>query len=69
VRLLSLNPFDATALLARLAGELDDVARTATEAAARLATDGVGVLPAASSPLLDITGEQHAAWPLRLFAS
>jgi urease accessory protein len=69
VRLLSLNPFDATALLARLAGELDDVARTATEAAARLATDGVGVLPAASSPLLDITGEQHAAWSLRLFAS
>ncbi|MFG2987598.1 urease accessory protein UreF [Streptomyces sp. NPDC048258] len=69
VRLLSLNPFDATALLARLAGELDDVARAAAEAAARLATDGVGVLPAASSPLLDITGEQHAAWSMRLFAS
>ncbi|MEW1687428.1 urease accessory protein UreF [Streptomyces sp. NPDC091265] len=69
VRLLSLNPFDATALLARLAGELDDVAHAAAEAAARLATDGVAVLPAASSPLLDITGEQHAAWPQRLFAS
>lgn len=69
VRLLSLNPFDATALLARLAGELDDVAHTAAEAAAHLATDGVAVLPAASSPLLDITGEQHAAWPQRLFAS
>ncbi|MEU3446805.1 urease accessory UreF family protein [Streptomyces thermolilacinus] len=69
VRLLSLDPFDATALLARLAGELDDVAATADEAAARLATDGVAALPAASSPLLDITGEQHAAWPMRLFAS
>lgn len=69
VRLLSLDPFDATALLARLAGELDDVAATAAEAAAQLATDGAGVLPAASSPLLDITGEQHAAWPMRLFAS
>ncbi|GAA2735349.1 urease accessory protein UreF [Streptomyces nogalater] len=69
VRLLSLDPFDATALLARLAGELDDVAATAAEAAARLATDGVAALPAASSPLLDITGEQHAAWPMRLFAS
>ncbi|MER7112737.1 urease accessory protein UreF [Streptomyces sp. NPDC000229] len=69
VRLLSLDPFDATALLARLAGELDDVAATAAEAAAQLATDGVAALPAASSPLLDITGEQHAAWPMRLFAS
>jgi urease accessory protein len=69
VRLLSLNPFDATALLARLAGELDDVAHAAAEAAARLATDGVAGLPAASSPLLDITGEQHAAWSMRLFAS
>ncbi|MEU9313923.1 urease accessory UreF family protein [Streptomyces sp. NPDC048256] len=69
VRLLSLNPFDATALLARLAGDLDDVAHAASEAAAHLATDGIGVLPAASSPLLDITGEQHAAWSTRLFAS
>jgi urease accessory protein len=69
VRLLSLDPFDATALLARLAGELDDVARSAADAADRVAADGIGVLPAASSPLLDITGEQHAAWSLRLFAS
>jgi urease accessory protein len=69
VRLLSLDPFDATALLARLAGELDDVARTAADAADRIATEGIGALPAASSPLLDITGEQHAAWSVRLFAS
>ncbi|MFF5639413.1 urease accessory protein UreF [Streptomyces sp. NPDC012825] len=69
VRLLSLDPFDATALLARLAGELDDVAASAADAAARIGAEGIGVLPAASSPLLDITGEQHAAWPQRLFAS
>ncbi|MEU5366856.1 urease accessory UreF family protein [Streptomyces sp. NPDC005925] len=69
VRLLSLNPLDATALLARLAGELDDVARTAADAAARVATDGVGTLPAASAPLMDILGEQHAARSVRLFAS
>jgi urease accessory protein len=69
VRLLSLDPFDATALLARLTDELDDVARTAADAAGRVAVEGVHVLPAASSPLLDITGEQHAAWTVRLFAS
>ncbi|MFF8918776.1 urease accessory protein UreF [Streptomyces sp. NPDC015032] len=69
VRLLSLDPFDATAVLARLADELDAVADTAAEAAGRVATEGVAVLPAASAPLLDITGEQHAAWTVRLFAS
>ncbi|MET8249391.1 urease accessory UreF family protein [Streptomyces sp. NPDC005202] len=69
VRLLSLDPFDATALLARLAGDVDDVARTAADAAGRVAVEGISVLPAASSPLLDITGEQHAAWTVRLFAS
>ncbi len=31
--------------------------------------EGVDALPAASAPLLDITAEQHAAWPVRLFAS
>ncbi|MER8197976.1 urease accessory UreF family protein [Streptomyces microflavus] len=65
VRLLSLDPFHATAVLARLAPELDDVAAQAAEAARR----GIGALPAASAPLLDITAEAHAAWPVRLFAS
>ncbi|GAA1371972.1 urease accessory protein UreF [Streptomyces beijiangensis] len=65
VRLLSLNPFDATAVLARLAPEMDEVARRAAEAA----RGGFGELPAASAPLLDITAEAHAAWPVRLFAS
>ncbi|NUK06521.1 urease accessory protein UreF [Streptomyces lunaelactis] len=69
VRLLSLDPFDATALLARLAPEMDDVADAAVTAAGRLTGLGIDALPAASAPLLDLTGEQHAAWTVRLFAS
>lgn len=69
VRLLSLDPFDATAVLAGLAPELDRVAQDAAEAARRAAYEGLDVLPAASAPLLDIGAEQHAAWPVRLFAS
>ncbi|MET9977004.1 urease accessory protein UreF [Streptomyces microflavus] len=65
VRLLSLDPFHATAVLARLAPELDDVAAQAAAAARR----GIEALPASSAPLLDITAEAHAAWPVRLFAS
>ncbi|WP_047467714.1 urease accessory protein UreF [Streptomyces sp. M10] len=69
VRLLSLDPFDATAVLARLAPELDQVAARATEAARRCAAEGPGALPAASAPLLEIGAETHAARPVRLFAS
>jgi urease accessory protein len=69
VRLLSLDPFEATALLARLAPEMDDVADAAVTAAGRLTDLGIDALPAASAPLLDLTGEQHAAWTVRLFAS
>lgn len=65
VRLLSLDPFEAAAVLARLAPETDDVARRAAEAA----RGDLAGLPAASAPLLDITAEAHAAWPVRLFAS
>ncbi|MEV3988290.1 urease accessory UreF family protein [Streptomyces sp. NPDC049837] len=65
VRLLSLDPFQATAVLARLAPDMDAVAARA----ARAADHGIDALPAASAPLLDITAEQHAAWPVRLFAS
>ncbi|ATW47376.1 urease accessory protein UreF [Streptomyces peucetius] len=65
VRLLSLDPFQATAVLARLAAETDAVAARAAAAAG----DGVDALPAASAPLLEITAEDHAAWPVRLFAS
>ncbi|MER7985076.1 urease accessory UreF family protein [Streptomyces noursei] len=69
VRLLSLDPFDATAALARLAAELDHVATRAEAAAQRVPLEGTAALPAASAPLLDITAEAHAAWPVRLFAS
>ncbi|MFB7186836.1 urease accessory protein UreF [Streptomyces sp. NPDC056230] len=65
VRLLSLDPFEATAVLARLAPELDHIAQQAAAAA----HGPVDALPALSAPLLDITAEAHAAWPVRLFAS
>jgi urease accessory protein len=65
VRLLSLDPFDATRVLAGLADELDAVA----DRAATSAHHGIEALPAASAPLLDISAEQHATWPVRLFAS
>ncbi|QTD97064.1 urease accessory protein UreF [Streptomyces cyanogenus] len=69
VRLLSLDPFDATGVLARLAPELDRVADAAVEAARRVADEGTDALPAASAPLLEVMAELHAAWPVRLFAS
>ncbi|MFG1807965.1 urease accessory protein UreF [Streptomyces sp. NPDC049040] len=69
VRLLSLDPFHAAAVLARLAPQIDATARAAADAAARATTEGLTALPAACAPLLDISAEQHAAWPVRLFAS
>ena len=69
MRLLSLDPFDATGVLARLAPEMDRVADAAVEAARAVLDAGVEALPAASAPLLEITAEAHAAWPVRLFAS
>ncbi|MCX4730226.1 urease accessory protein UreF [Streptomyces sp. NBC_01363] len=69
VRLLSLDPLAASWLLARLSTEVDTVAANAAGAAARVETEGLDALPSASSPLLDITAEQHAAWTVRLFAS
>ncbi|MFF0225243.1 urease accessory protein UreF [Streptomyces sp. NPDC004629] len=69
VRLLSLDPFEATGVLARLAPELDRVAGRAVDAARRAVADGVDALPAASAPLLEIGAEAHAARAVRLFAS
>ncbi|MGW7008210.1 urease accessory UreF family protein, partial [Streptomyces sp. NPDC054933] len=69
VRLLSLDPFDATAVLARLAPDLDRVAQQAVDAAQLALDSDVDALPAASAPLLEIAAERHAAWPVRLFAS
>ncbi|WPP28543.1 urease accessory protein UreF [Streptomyces sp. CL7] len=69
VRLLGLDPFDATAVLARLAPEADRVAETAVRAAHRVAAEGVDALPAASAPLLEVFAEAHAVRAGRLFAS
>jgi urease accessory protein len=65
VRLLGLDPYQVHGLLAALGGDIDRVAVTATEAARGPAAD----LPAASSPLLDVSAEDHASWEVRLFAS
>ncbi|MFH9012256.1 urease accessory protein UreF [Streptomyces sp. NPDC017943] len=69
VRLLSLDPFDATGVLARLAPEMDLVAGRAVEAARRAVEDGTDALPAGSAPLLETGAQAHAAWGTRLFAS
>jgi urease accessory protein len=69
VRLLSLDPFDATGVLARLAPELDVVVGEAVDAARGVGRAGVECLPAASGPLLEIGAEVHAGWSVRLFAS
>ncbi|MGW1275030.1 urease accessory UreF family protein, partial [Streptomyces sp. NPDC002491] len=69
VRLLSLDPFQATAVLARLAPESDLVVDQAVSCGTAARTEGVDVLPSASAPLLEIGAEVHAAWPVRLFAS
>ena len=66
VRLLGLDPYEVTAVLARLGPALDAVAAEAADAA-----DGNDLdrLPAASAPLLDLYAEQHSSWKVRLFAS
>ncbi|MER7462378.1 urease accessory UreF family protein [Streptomyces sp. NPDC097981] len=69
VRLLGLDPFEASGVLARLAPELDAVSGRAAQAAQRARVEGSDALPAASSPLLEIAAEIHADWPVRLFAS
>ncbi|MFG2389101.1 urease accessory protein UreF [Streptomyces lavendulae] len=69
VRLLGLDPFEASGVLARLAPELDAVAAVAAEAALLARTEGPEALPAPSSPLLEIAAQVHADWPVRLFAS
>ena len=69
VRLLGLDPFQATAVLARLADDLATVTAQAVHAATEAHTVGTDALPAASAPLLDHYAEQHAGWPVRLFAS
>ncbi|MFI9612618.1 urease accessory protein UreF [Streptomyces sp. NPDC052023] len=69
VRLLSLDPFEASGVLARLAPEVDRVAERAVEVARDVVREGGDALPAASAPLLEIGAEVHAGWGVRLFAS
>jgi urease accessory protein len=69
VRLLGLDPFDATGVLARLAPELDETVERAVTAARRACGEGVDALPSASAPLLEIGAQEHAARAVRLFAS
>ncbi|MFF7533363.1 urease accessory protein UreF [Streptomyces bobili] len=69
VRLLSLDPFEATGVLARVAPQVDLVVDRAVAAGVRVLGEGVGVLPSASAPLLEIGAEAHAGWGVRLFAS
>ena len=67
VRLLGLDPFEVSALSARLAGELD---RTATMLAQQSATwADPSALPATVGLLADVYAEHHATWEVRLFAS
>ncbi|WP_075736493.1 urease accessory protein UreF [Streptomyces acidiscabies] len=65
VRLLSLDPFQATGVLARLAPEMDRV----VDAAVTAGTATPPQLPAASAPLLELAAEVHAGRRGRLFAS
>ena len=65
VRLLALDPFAVHAVLARLAPQIDAIAAQGARHATTAPTD----LPALSAPMLDIAGESHQTWEVRLFAS
>ncbi|APX33794.1 hypothetical protein BH708_14950 [Brachybacterium sp. P6-10-X1] len=65
VKLMSIDPFATHRCLAELAGELDELAATATSFAPRDARE----LPAHTAPLSDIAAELHVDHDQRLFAS
>ncbi len=69
VRLLGLDPFQATAVLAGLADAVGTVAGDAATSAAAAALGDVDLLPTLGAPLLEVSAEHHASWPVRLFAS
>jgi len=65
VRLLALDPMPAAAVLARLAGDVDQIAERAAAAA-----DGpLEELPCPSAPALDLLAEAHVRAEVRLFES
>jgi urease accessory protein len=65
VRLLALDPMQAAAITARLAHEIDAVARQAS----RHEDGPLEDLPMASAPALDLLAEAHARAEVRLFES
>jgi len=65
VRLLALDPMRATAVLARLAPDVDRVA----ERAAAAAGGPLDELPCPSAPALDLLAEAHIRTEVRLFES
>jgi urease accessory protein len=65
LRLLGLDPFLLTALLAGLDDEIERIAQDATTSL-DLPLDA---LPAFGGPLAEILAEDHATWEVRLFAS
>jgi urease accessory protein len=65
VRLLALDPMRATGVLARLAGEIDQVADDGAGYAGRPLDD----LPCPSAPALDLLAETHVEAEVRLFES
>lgn len=65
LRLLGLDPFLLTALLASLEDAMEEVAADA----ARSLTLPLDALPARGGPLAEILAEDHATWEVRLFAS
>jgi urease accessory protein len=65
VRLLALDPMEATGVLARLAGEIEQVAVNGAGCAGRPLDD----LPCPSAPALDLLAETHIGAEVRLFES
>jgi urease accessory protein len=65
VRLLALDPMRATAVLAQLAGDVDQIA----ECAAAAADGPLEELPCPSAPALDLLAEAHIRAEVRLFES
>jgi len=64
VRLLGLDPLAVSAVLARLAADVDAIAASSAGAGRDWSA-----LPAGSAPLIDVGAERHAAREVRLFAS
>jgi urease accessory protein len=64
LRLLGLDPYGVTAVVASLGTDCEVVAEQAA-----LASDDWTNLPAATGPLLDVAAIRHEGWEVRLFAS